>query len=394
MRIYNTLSRAKEEVQSTGEVKLFVCGPTVQDNVHLGHAKTYIAFDVLARWLLKSGRKVFFLMNITDVDDKIFDRSKKENRPFMEIADKFYKEFLEDLAALNVVTVSKFARVSNYVEDAASLVKQLLDSNKAYRLQNNIYFDTSKAVDFGKLSHQSELDLKLKQIDAAPGKKNGVDFLLWRDVPESADGIWKTEIGNGRPGWHIEDSAIVFSHFGTPYDIHGGATELVFPHHEAELAQDEAISEVVPFVKIWMHTGLLRKGHEKMSKSLGNVITIREALKQSDADEIRFYFLSRHYRDEFQYDSESFASSKKKFKVILDAAKVLPKGRTGSTTQVGESLQKAKEEFNTAMNDDLNTAKAMSVLLKISEYASSSENKEELSVLFWYMVEALGFKMF
>ena len=377
----------------SGELKIFVCGPTVQDNVHLGHAKTYIAFDVLARWLLRSGYKLFLLMNITDVDDKIFDRAKKENKPFMEIADKFYNEFLQDLEALNIVTVSKFARVSNYVEDAASLVKQLLDSAKAYRLHNNVYFDTSKAANFGKLSHQSELDLKLKQIDAAPGKKNSVDFLLWREVPESSDGIWKTSVGNGRPGWHIEDSAIAFSQFRTPYDIHGGATELVFPHHEAELAQDEAISGVVPFVKIWMHTGLLRKGHEKMSKSLGNVITIRESLKESSADEIRFYFLSHHYRDEFQYDSDSFNSSKERFKIILDASRILPRENTRSEKLSDESLSKAREEFSSAMNDDLNTPKAISVLLKISEDALKQTKNEELATLFWDLVETLGFKI-
>lgn len=393
MRIYSTLSRAKEEVQPSGELKIFICGPTVQDNVHLGHAKTYIAFDVLARWLLRSGYKLFLLMNITDVDDKIFERAKKENKPFMEIADKFYNEFLQDLEDLNIVTVSKFARVSNYIEDSASLVKQLLDSGKAYRLHNNVYFDTSKAVDFGKLSHQSELDLKLKQLDAAPGKKSAVDFLLWREVPESSEGIWKTTVGNGRPGWHIEDTAIAFSDFGTPYDIHGGATELVFPHHEAELAQDEAISGVVPFVKIWMHTGLLRKGHEKMSKSLGNVITIKESLKQSTADEIRFYFLSHHYKDEFQYDSESFNFSKKRFKIILDAAKTLPREKSRSEKLSDESLSKSREEFSAAMNDDLNTAKALSVLLRLSENASEQTDKKELAVLFWDIVETLGFKI-
>ena len=395
LHIYNTLTRTKEEVRSSGELKAFVCGPTVQDNVHLGHAKTYIAFDVLARWLLKSGQKVFLLMNITDVDDKIFDRAKKENLPYMEIADKFYREFLEDLEALNIVTVSKFARVSKYVEDSALLVKQLLDSGTAYRLHDNVYFDTSKAHDFGKLSHQSELDLRLKQIDAAPGKKNAVDFLLWRAVPESSDGIWKTTVGSGRPGWHIEDSAVAFSNFGTPYDIHGGATELVFPHHEAELAQDEAISGIVPFVKIWMHTGLLRKGHEKMSKSLGNVITIREALKQSSADEIRFYFLSHHYKEEFQYDSESFNSSKKKFKIILDAARVLPKRNTATEKLTTEPLLKVWTEFASAMDDDLDTGKALSILLRIIEHAGNqSENKEELGILFWNMIEALGFRIF
>jgi cysteinyl-tRNA synthetase len=275
LKLYNTMSETKVDLDLDHEFRMFVCGPTVQDNVHLGHAKTYLAFDVLARWLLKSGRKVFFLMNITDVDDKIFDRAKKENVAYGEIADRFYNAFLEDLDALNIVTVSQFARVSKYVDESAALVKRLLDLSSAYSLEGNVYFDTSKADHFGKLSHQSALSLKMKQIDAAPGKKNSVDFLLWRAIPDATEGIWHTVVGPGRPGWHIQDSAIAFEELDGPYDLHGGATELIFPHHEAELAQDETLSGEIPFVKVWMHTGLLHKGQEKMSKSLGNVVTIQ-----------------------------------------------------------------------------------------------------------------------
>ncbi len=219
------MSETKTDLGTSQEFRMFVCGPTVQDNVHLGHAKTYLAFDVLARWLLKSGRKVFFLLNITDVDDKIFDRAKKENVPYGEIADRFYKAFLEDLEALNILTISRFARVSNFVDESAALVKTLLDRSAAYRLEGSVYFDISKADHFGKLSHQSAHDLKMKQIDAAPGKKNSVDFLLWRAIPDDTEGIWDTVVGLGWPGWHIQDSAIAFEELGGPYHLHGGATE-------------------------------------------------------------------------------------------------------------------------------------------------------------------------
>ncbi|MGA2875442.1 MAG: class I tRNA ligase family protein [Nitrososphaerales archaeon] len=391
MRIHDTLSQSKVEVQNGNEFRMFVCGPTVQDNVHLGHAKTYLAFDILARWLLKRGNKVFFLLNITDVDDKIFNRAKDENTPYMRIADKFYNAFVEDLDALNIVTISKFERVSNYVEDSASLVKQLLDAGKAYLLNGNVYFDTSKALDFGKLSHQSAFSLKLKEIDAAPGKKNGVDFLLWRSMREESEGVWQTVVGRGRPGWHIEDSAIAFSEIGGPYDLHGGATELIFPHHESELAQDEAISGEIPFVKIWMHTGLLLKGEEKMSKSLGNVITIKQALKKFTADEIRFHFLKHHYRESFEYDAKSMEKSKEEFKQVIEAATIAPRSRMKIEK---ESVKKIWSEFAVSMEDDLQTQKAAAILVGVCKDLGEAQDKSELGALFWEMIETLGFRLF
>lgn len=398
MQLYNTLSETKVELEIANEFRMFVCGPTVQDNVHLGHAKTYLAFDVLARWLLKSGRKVFFLLNITDVDDKIFDRAKKENVPYTSIADKFYNAFLEDLDALNIATVSKFARVSNYVDESIDLVKGLLESGKAYPLEGSVYFDTSKADHFGKLSHQSALNLRLKQIDAAPGKKNSVDFLLWRVIPDATEGIWETGIGAGRPGWHIQDSAIAFTELQRPYDLHGGATELIFPHHEAELAQDESISGSIPFVKIWMHTGLLLKGQEKMSKSLGNVVTIKESLKKFSPDIIRFHFLKHHYREAFEYSPISLNASKEGFQVIEDAARVFPRKEISGNLDVQRSANASKiyDEFSSQMNDDLNTPAAVSLLLDLSQRISkegASQEKHELGSLFWEIVETLGFTL-
>lgn len=365
-----------------------MCGPTVQDNTHLGHAKTYLSFDVLARWLLKRGYKVFLLLNITDIDDKIFNRAKEENRTYTEIADRFYNAFVEDIEALNIVTVSKFERVSRHVEDSASLVKQLMESGKAYSLHGNVFFDTSKATNFGKLSHQSAMDLRLKQIDPAPGKKGGVDFLLWRSVPEE-EVKWQTEFGQGRPGWHIEDTAIAFSEFSGPYELHGGATELIFPHHESELAQDEAISGQIPFVKIWMHTGLLYKGNEKMSKSLGNVVTIRQALKRYSADEIRYYFLKHHYREQLSYDSKSMDKSKEEFNIVRQAATLASKVDARK-----EPEDDTWKEFAKSMDDDLHTPNAVELLIKTSGAIVENKKGEELGGLFWNMIETLGFNFY
>lgn len=376
------------EIDTSKEFRMFVCGPTVQDNTHLGHAKTYLAFDVLARWLLKRGAKVFFLLNITDVDDKIFNRATEENTTYTEIADKFYKAFVEDVESLNILTVSKFERVSHHVADSAALVKQLLESGKAYALQDNVFFDTSKAVNFGKLSHQSQRDLLLKQIDPAPGKRGSVDFLLWRAVHDESEVSWQTECGRGRPGWHIEDTAIAFSELGGPYDLHGGATELIFPHHESELAQDEALSGQVPFVKIWMHTGLLYKGNEKMSKSLGNVITIRQALKKFTADEIRYHFLKHHYREQLVYDSKSMDKSKEEFSAIGEAANLAAKDDARK-----EPVNEIWNDFVNSMNDDLSTPHAIALLVQTSKAIIDEKKGQELGGLYWNMIETLGFTL-
>lgn len=400
MLIFNTLSESKDEVRPRDGTtfKMFVCGPTVQDNIHLGHAKTYIAFDVLARWLLKSGHKLSFVLNITDIDDKIFERAKKENVPYMEIADRFLSDFLRDIEALNILTISKIERVSNYVKEAVQLVQTMLSSGKAYELGGNYYFDTSKADRFGKLSHQSEFQLRLKQIDAAPGKRNSVDFLLWRKVPDSSEGVWDCPLGPGRPGWHIEDSAIALAHFNGPYDLHGGATELIFPHHEAELAQDEACSGEIPFVSIWMHTGLLLKDGEKMSKSLGNMVTIKEALKSHSSDAIRYYFLKHHYKESFDVNLEELGSSGKELGVISQASKLLAKRAQTMKDLKTISEKELFRKFAMAMDDDLGTPKALGMLVKLSKeiiarqgLSIEKEPIQDPAPIFWHMVDTLGF---
>ncbi|MHB1908962.1 MAG: cysteine--tRNA ligase [Nitrososphaerales archaeon] len=397
MQIFNTLTLRNEELKwrEDSPFRMFICGPTVQDNIHLGHAKTYIAFDVLARWLLKKGYGVEFLLNITDVDDKIFDRAKKENTPYEEIANKFYKEFIEDIDELNIVTISKIERVSNYVPEAMELVHDLLDKKIAYELEGSIYFDISKAKNFGKLSHQSPYQLKLKQIDAAPGKKNPVDFLLWRRTAE-IEGVWSSNwLAKGRPGWHIEDSAIAFTEFQGPYDLHGGATELIFPHHEAELAQDEALSGQEPFVSHWMHTGLLLQGGEKMSKSLGNVLKIRDALKDYSADEIRYYFLNHHYRESFELDLRELQESRSSLEPIVKVSQRIQKRHDAKKDLKTLEEKETFRQFAEAMDEDLNTPKALSLLVTISkEMNSSSSERKDLSALFWHMVESLGFRLF
>jgi cysteinyl-tRNA synthetase len=396
--IFNTLTQKKEEARARNseEFRIFVCGPTVQGNVHLGHAKTYIAFDVLARWLRASGVKLYFLLNITDIDDKIFDRARNENVPYTMISDRFLNEFLEDMKELNVSTFSKIEPVSNYIEKSIELVGDLISKGKAYTLDGNTYFDINTANQYGKLSHQTLLQLRMKQVDAAPGKRNGVDFLLWRKIIDTEEGVWDSPFGSGRPGWHIQDSAIAFTFFGGPYDLHGGATELIFPHHESELAQDEAISGQDPFVSIWMHTGLLLKNHEKMSKSLGNVVKIRDALKDFKPNVIRMYFLKRHYRDSFDLDMKALSSTSKELEPILEASALAKRPSSEDRDLAAKTQQYAL--FANALDDDLDTPKALSVLLDTAKMISEASKtpggiEPALNNAFWFMVDVLGFKL-
>lgn len=393
LAIYNTLTQKKEEAapRDAQTFRMFVCGPTVQENVHLGHAKTYIAFDVLARWLNAKGGKIFFLLNVTDIDDKIFDRARNENVPYTAISERFYKDFLEDMKAINVTTFTQIEPVSNYVEKSIELAKELVSKNKAYTIDGNTYFDTSSADHYGKLSHQSPLQLRIKQVDAAPGKRHGVDFLLWRKIIDTEEGVWDSPLGPGRPGWHIQDSAIAFSIFKGPYDLHGGATELIFPHHESELAQDESLSGQIPFVSIWMHTGLLLKNHEKMSKSLGNVVKIRDALKTCSPNLIRFYFLKRHFSDSFDLDMKALSGSQKDLDVILEGSKLVKREESrGKFSEDNEYLL----NFAKALDDNLDTPKALAVLSQVSKKLTeegSGAGTEALKSAFWPMFETLGF---
>jgi cysteinyl-tRNA synthetase len=397
LAIFNTLSEKKEEVKlrSGNEFRMFVCGPTVQENVHLGHAKTYIAFDVLARWLRSKGLKVNFLLNVTDIDDKIFDRARNENVPYTEISDRFFKDFVSDMNALNIKSISRIEPVSNYIEKSIELARDLVSKDIAYALDGNTYFDTAKADRFGKLSHQTPFELKIKQVDAAPGKRNGVDFLLWRKIEDTDEGVWESSLGPGRPGWHIQDSAIAFSVFGAPYDLHGGATELIFPHHESELAQDEALSGTVPFVSIWMHTGLLLKNHEKMSKSLGNVVKIRDALEIANSDTIRAYFLKHHYRSSFDLDMKALSACDRELTPIRGAAKILSRD---SQKEIKLADSEELAEFSRALDDDLNTPKALEILIDLSrkmieESSAPESSKSKAPSPFWFMVESLGFSL-
>src|SRR3989338_3896037 len=281
LKIYNTLSGKKEAVtlKKGKAVQLFVCGPTVYDYSHLGHARTYIAFDVIVKYLKEKGYKVFYLQNITDIDDKIIQRAQKKGIAAEKLAQDFEKEYLKDMKTLKVDSVTKYARATDYIKEIISQTKRLLEKGYAYQIKDGIYYDISKFKNYGKLSGRTvqQAEDAISRIDENINKKNKGDFILWK-ISKPGEPKWTSPCGYGRPGWHIEDTAITEKIFGPQYDIHGGGEDLIIPHHEAEIAQMEAISGKKPLVKYWLHTSFLNVGGKKMSKSLGNFFTIRDIL--------------------------------------------------------------------------------------------------------------------
>ncbi|HJN62425.1 MAG TPA: cysteine--tRNA ligase, partial [Candidatus Parcubacteria bacterium] len=272
LKTYNSLSRKKEALYPKGKkkVRMFVCGITPYDFAHLGHARTYLVFDMVAKYLKTQNYKVFYLQNITDIDDKIIERAKNTKKRPKEVSRFFEKEYLKDMKSLRIDSITKYARATDFIKEIQSQVKRLMKKGYAYQLKDGIYYDISKFRDYGKLSKRTVLQAEdaVSKIDEGKGKGNKGDFSLWK-LSKPNEPKWKSPWGEGRPGWHIEDTAITEHFFGPQYDIHGGARDLIFPHHEAEIAQMEALSGKHPLAKHWLHSGFLTINGQKMSKSLG-----------------------------------------------------------------------------------------------------------------------------
>ena len=322
--LFNTMSQTKEPFKIVpGEtLRMFVCGPTVQSFIHVGHARTYVVYDVLSRYLTHLGLRVDFLMNITDVDDRITEAAKEAGVKTEEIVKKYMAAFREDMRALKVDSVSRFEPVSNYIQTMIDQVSILVENGFAYTADGVVYFDTSKYPDYGKLSHQSKSELSLRPLELTPNKRGLLDFSLWRPVVLE-EGKWDGPWGKGSPGWHIEDTAVTLTNFGPQYDIHGGAYELIYPHHEAELAQGESLTGVRPLVRLWVHTGLVNLSGRKMSKSAGNTHLVRELLRGHTVDELRFYLLSWRYREDVEFSVSRLESASRAYARLAVKARKL-----------------------------------------------------------------------
>jgi len=390
LRIFNTLSEKKEKlaISKNRPVRLFVCGPTVYDYPHIGNARTFMAFDIIVRYLRSEGYNIFYLQNITDIDDKIIIKAKEEKTSWKATAKKYEKIFYRNLKDLNITSVDKFARATDYIPEILKQVKTLIKKKYAYKIPGDgWYFDLKTFPDYGKLAHRTvgQAEDGVSRIDASDKKRNAGDFALWKfshtnstPPPKGSDNAkapmriyepsWPTDLGDGRPGWHIEDTAISESFFGSQYDLHGGALDLKFPHHEAEIAQQESASGKKPFVKIWMHAGFLEVNGQKMSKSLGNFITINSLLKKYSADIFRMIILAHHYRSPINYTENSAKQAKTELQnlnnFIVRLSLIKKRGILSRALKI--SIKKTDSAFQIAMEDDFNTPDALAAIFQLT----------------------------
>ncbi|MFQ6121690.1 MAG: cysteine--tRNA ligase [Dehalococcoidales bacterium] len=366
MKVFNTLSGQKEEFLPQGDVvKMYVCGITPYDEAHLGHAMSYIIFDVIWRYLRFRGYKVKYVQNITDIDDKIINRASIVGISPQELAEKFTESYFADMDALNIGRADIYPRATEEIPKIIEVVQGLIDKGYAYPAQGSVYFRIRNVPDYGKLSHRSlESMMAGMRIEAGEEKEHPMDFVLWK-ASKPGEPMWESPWGAGRPGWHIECSAMSLKYLGDTLDIHGGGQDLVFPHHENEIAQSESFTGNKPFVKYWLHNGMVQLGEEKMSKSLGNLITIKEALERYSADAIRIFVLSSHYRSPLTYSEEALEA----------AERGADRLRNTVNTELDDPIVKYKNVFDTdtyrqhfveAMDDDFNTAQALAALFDLA----------------------------
>lgn len=390
MKIFNTMTRSKEEFKplEEGKVKMYVCGPTVYNYIHVGNARPFIIFDTLRRYLEYRGYEVTYVQNFTDVDDKIIKRGHEENIPPEEVAKKYIEEYFVDADGLGIKRATVHPQVTNNIEEIIEFVKELEDKGYAYAVNGDVYFDTQKFNDYGKLSgiKQDELEAG-SRIEVNDQKRHPMDFVLWKAKKEGEPG-WMSPWGEGRPGWHIECSVMSKKYLGEEIDIHAGGEDLIFPHHENEIAQSEAANGK-PFAHYWMHNGFLNIDNQKMSKSKGNFFTVRDISEKYSLNVIRFFMLSSHYRGPINFSEELVMAAKtgldriitavSNLNHLLDNAKDI-EIKEEEKVLLDEFIEYNKK-FEAAMEDDFNTASAISVVFEMVRLANSkitADNSKEL----------------
>lgn len=386
------MTRKKENFKpiEEGKVKLYACGPTVYNYFHIGNARAFLFFDVVRRYFEFLGYEMTYVQNITDIEDKLINQAKAEQTTVKKVAQKYIDAFLEDTASLGIKKVNHHPKATEYIGEMIDLIKKLVENNFAYEVDGDVYFSVVNFKNYGKLSGRNIDDLKVgARVKANVQKRHPADFTLWKKAkPEEPS--WGSPWGKGRPGWHTECVVMSRSILGETFDIHGGGNDLIFPHHENEIAQAEA-SSGKPLANYWMHNGYLNIEGEKMSKSLNNFFTARDILKKYDAEAIRFFFLSKHYRSPIDFNEDIIIESSKAvegFYSILKTVNFL-KIENNAPNYSAEMLQ-LKEKFINAMNDDFNTAKAISVLFEIVKLFKKS-NDENFAHLLVELGKSVGF---
>jgi cysteinyl-tRNA synthetase len=374
LKLYNTLTRKKEEFVplERGKVKMYICGPTVYNYFHIGNARPFIIFDVLRRYLEYKGYQVTYVQNFTDIDDKMINRAAEENITVSELADKFIEEYFIDADGLGIKRATVHPRATHHIKEIINIIKRLLDKGLAYEVDGDVYFDAQKFKGYGKLSKQSLEDLNAgARVEINADKRNPADFVLWKKQ-KPGEPAWDSPWGKGRPGWHIECSAMATRYLGETIDIHAGGQDLIFPHHENEIAQSEGASGK-PFARYWLHNGYINVNNEKMSKSLGNFFTVREISREYDLEAVRFFMLSAHYRNPVNFSREMMDQAKSGLERLYNAKSNLEHVIKNASAKVMsfeeeqklKELETYKDKFEEAMEDDLNTADAIAAIFEL-----------------------------
>jgi cysteinyl-tRNA synthetase len=398
----------KENDDDNNIIRIYLCGLTVYDDSHIGHARTIIFFDVLRRYLLFKGYKVKFIQNFTDVDDKIINRAKAEGLKAEEIAVKYTHNYFKDFDSLNVLRADQYPRATENIKEMINLIEALIEKGHAYLSLNGVYFRVKSFPDYGKLSKRSIEELESGyRIEVDPSKEDPLDFALWKFYSDQP--VWETPWGKGRPGWHIECSAMALKYLGCPFEIHGGGHDLVFPHHENEIAQSEAFSEK-QFAKLWLHTGMVTINSEKMSKSLGNIVTIQQALNRWGMNTLRIYCISVQYSKPLDYTDKLLTESRQRWRQIETCAYELRFASSKDEVVIKgvvefEAIKKvtteSMREFQSAIEDNMNTTLALSVFMKfvteLNRYAAADKLTQPMAQLalefFNNFMDVLGLKV-
>ena len=380
LRVFNTLNRKKEVFKplDPGKVRMYVCGPTVYDSCHIGHARSVVVFDVIARYLKAIGYKVIYVRNFTDVDDKIIVKANQLGIDSKAVAERFIKEFYEDMDALNVERATIEPKATEHITQIIQFIEQLIEGEFAYRVEGDVYFSVEKFEEYGKLSGRKLDEMEAgARIDINERKNNPFDFVLWKSA-KPGEPFWESPWGKGRPGWHIECSVMSSEYLGVTFDIHGGGKDLCFPHHENEIAQSESISGE-PFVKYWIHNGFVNINQEKMSKSLGNFLMIKDVLKTYHPESVRLFLLSNHYRSPIDFTEKAMDEARKGLdKMYALFARVEEK--IGSVSEQNIKHGDCWQQFCEAMDDDFNSARGIGIIFdtvrKVNRMLDQYENSD------------------
>jgi cysteinyl-tRNA synthetase len=370
LTLYNTLTNQKEEFipLEKNKVRMYVCGPTVYDTCHIGHARCYVAFDVIRRYLEYCGHEVTFVENFTDVDDKIIKKSNETGEDPFDIAERNIQDYFRDMDALNVKRADIYPRATQHIKDMIVFIERLLEKGYSYTADGDVYFSVEKATDYGKLSGVNVDQMKAgARVAVDEKKRDPLDFALWKKAKEG-EPKWESPWGEGRPGWHIECSTMSLKHLGETLDIHGGGQDLIFPHHENEIAQSEAYSGK-QFVRYWLHNGFVTIREEKMSKSLGNIVSVEDLLQEYSPETLRYFLVASHYRKPIDFDEAALEEARKAVTRLLNTIGLVKEAVKGEQRDLaGEpfSIDEYRERFQEAMDDDFNTPAALSVLFELA----------------------------